>query len=139
MFWIIIVFFTASALVVGSSFFVEKTEQKIGSLLFAIFFFGILVFIGGPQEFRQGHVPSQAEKYSKRLDSGVVYEVLWSSNRVNDEFALVVRPAGRKNDIETLRILHVKGSVPPSPFTLIDDDKPIAVISPLAPSDTTKK
>ena len=91
-------------------------------------FFIILVGGFAPYELGQGRVPDEAEDLAKRLDAGVMYQVL-SSSKNGDGHILLVKKA-EKSDLYALRVK----TIPPEHFVLVDG-KPVAIVAPAPPTD----
>ena len=91
-------------------------------------FFIILVGGFAPYELGQGRVPDGAEDLAKRLDAGVIYQVL-SSSKNGDGHILLVKKA-EKSDLYALRVK----TIPPEHFTLING-KPVTVIPSVITTD----
>ena len=88
----------------------------------------ILVGIVAPRELGHGQVPAKAEDLAKRLDAGVMYQVL-SSSKNGDGHILLVKKA-EKSDLYALRVK----TIPPEHFVLVDG-KPVAIVAPAPPTD----
>lgn len=114
---------TVGVFILGLSFDKDSMTRGFSLLclsLGAILFVFTALYLS-PRELGYGHVPVAVERYTYRLDAGVVYQLLASAKEGEDEVLLVKKEGG--SDMYAIR---VKGPVPPERFTLIDG-KPVEV------------
>ena len=111
-------------------FATEKLWYYLGTAVVLTFaLFGTLTFHAAPKDLGYGHVPNEAEAFTKRLDAGVAYQLL-SSSKDGDDQVILVKKVGTPN----FYALRVK-EVPPEHFTLVDG-KPVAIVPPAIPVST---
>ena len=107
-------------------FAVKREWISMGVLVvIAYVIFGFLVFIEAPVELGQGHVPKVVEKYTKRLDIGVAYQLI-ASEKEGDGYILMMRKTGTSE----FNCSRVEGPIPSSNFTLVDG-KPVTIDAPV--------
>jgi hypothetical protein len=88
--------------------------------------FSLAVFGGAPEEIGAGKVYRNVEKFARKLDSGVAYQLVASAENGTEKIVLL-RQTGTPN----FYALRVK-EVPPEHFTLIGG-KPVAIAPPVPP------
>lgn len=90
----------------------------------------LLVFIEAPKQLGTGKVYDVVEEFTRKLDSGVAYQLVASAENGAEKIVLM-----KKTGTSDFYALRVK-DVPPEHFTLVDG-KPVA-IAPVAPPVGTK-
>lgn len=95
-------------------------------LLVAIFF-GAGALRSAVGDVGYGRVPEEVEPLSKRLKTGVFYQVIGSARDGTNEVVFVKPYDGDKRMPELYAIRVMVGSLPPKYFTMIDD-KPVAIV-----------
>lgn len=116
---------------VGIAAVFYKEDKSFAAFLSGVLgFVFFIILVGGfaPYELGQGRVPNEAEDLAKRLDAGVMYQVL-SSSKNGDGHILLVKKA-EKSDLYALRVK----TIPPEHFVLVDG-KPVAIVAPAPPTD----
>ncbi len=92
------------------------------------FFFGFIAINSAIDIIGYGHVTENAEPFTKRLYTGVQYQVLGSIKEGGSE-VLFVKPHGGGIAPSELYAIRVKeGEAPPEHFALLFDGKPVAVV-----------
>jgi hypothetical protein len=116
----------------------KKTDAKhiqmeiagVFVLFFAGLFFTLLVFCGSPIELGYSCVPTSAEKYTRRLDNGVTYQLV-AADKDGDDQILLLRQYCPPWDYRAIR---VKASAPPvtpgRQFALVNGN-PVEIVLPL--------